>query len=279
MQRMVDAFKQRMAANVATTVRLIREIHIPFYAALSDEQLRANLTRAFEATADDLVLGRPHSMIQLLGFLGAERSNQGIAVIDVLTGLNLGFQAVTDDFAALFADDLEARLAWELARSDISYKGAAALASAYVDSRERVVRAQADEIVQLSLRVLPLYPGILALPLVGRISAERAEQLTEVLLAAISRHRCSHALIDLSGVAVFDSEAAAHLLRTARAVELLGAAPIFVGLTPAAARTIIALGHDGSAALGRLTTLADLESGLRHALAQLGVTLTRRQVL
>lgn len=272
MQRVIDAFRDRLAANVIASAERILEARIPFYLALPQAGLRGILTRAFEAAAEDLERGEPRSMVERLALLGAERSQQGIPVVDVLQGLNIGFRAVSDDFATHFADDLEALLFWERARSEIAYAGAVSLASAYLTARERVVGAQAEEIVQLSLRVLPLYPGILALPLVGRISGDRAQQITQVLLAAIARHRCSFALLDLSGVAVFDSEAAAHLMRTAQAAALLGATPIFVGVSPAAAQTIVGL--DSSAALGRLTTLADLESGLCHALGRLGVTLT-----
>lgn len=270
MPRVIEAFKVRLEANVIESARRIREVRVPFYMALPEAALRGILTRAFLAAAADLEAGGERNMSTLLAALGVERSRQGIAVIDVLNGLNIGFQAVSDDFAAHFADDIEARLAWESARSRIAHAGAASLASEYLAAREKVVRDQAEELAQLSLRVLPLYPGILVLPLVGRISGDRAAQITEVLLAAIARHRCRFALLDLSGVAAFDAEVATNLLRAASAVQLLGATPILVGLTAAAATTIVGL--DGSVTLGSIMTLADLESGLRHALAQLGVT-------
>ncbi len=271
MQRMIDAFKARLAANIATTMDRIRKVGVPFYMAMPEAALGAAVTRVFEAAVADVEAGGTRNMSALLARLGADRSKHGVAVIDVLSGINLGFQVVTEDFAALFAGDLEARLAWELARSEIAMAGAASLASEYLMAREAVVRAQAEELAELALRVLPLYPGILVLPLVGRISGERADQITQVLLAAISRHRCRFALLDMSGVAAFDAEVAGHLMRAAGAVRLLGATPVIVGLTATAARTIAGLG-DGGAVMGQLITLADLESGLRHALAQMGVS-------
>jgi rsbT co-antagonist protein RsbR len=269
MERVTAAFKERLASFVVTSAQRIRVAKVPFYMALPDATVLALLRRAFEAAARDLESGGMDNLVGLMSALGAERSKQGIPVIDVLSGFNIGFQTVSDDFAELFADDLEARLAWETARSRISFAGAASLASEYLAAREAIVRAQAEEIAELSLRVLPLYPGVLVLPLVGRISGERAGQITQVLLAEIARHRCRFALLDLSGVAAFDAEVAANLLRAARAVQLLGATPILVGLTAVAARTIAGLGGE---ALGPLLTLADLESGLRHAMTHLGVT-------
>ncbi len=274
MRRVTDAFKERLAINVATSATRIRAAGIPFYVAQSEAGLRGILTFAFEAAAADLESGGTRHMATRLAALGAQRSQQGIAVVDVLNGLNIGFQAVSDDFAVVFADDLEARLAWESARSEICHAGASSLASEYLKAREAVVQAQADELIELSLRVLPLYPGILVLPLVGRISAERADRITQVLLDSIARHRCRFALLDLSGVAAFDAEVAAHLMRAAQAVRLLGATPILVGLRAAAAQAIVGLSADGGVALGPLLTLADLESGLRHALSRLGVSWT-----
>lgn len=270
MQRVIDAFNAHLDANVATSAQRIREAGIPFYMALPLAALHGLLKRAFLAAAEDLAAGNAVQMSRLLAALGTERSQQGIPVLDVLAGLNIGFEAVSDDFAAHFGDDLEARLAWESARNRIEFAGAASLSSEYLAARERLVRAQAEELAQLSLRVLPLYPGILVLPLVGRISGDRAGQITQVLLDAIARHRCRFALIDLSGVAGFDAEVATYLLRAAQAVQLLGATPILVGLSAAAASTIVGL----DVSLGAVMTLADLEGGLRHALSQLGVRWT-----
>lgn len=269
MQRVLDAFQRRMEANVAESARRISDANLPFYSRLTWEQLCGVLRRAFEVTAGDLEHGAPRDLIQLMRALGNERSQQGVAVADIMTGLNLGFQAVSDDFAAHFEGDLEARLFWEQGRSRLAYAGGAALADAYLAARERVVRAQSDEILQLSTRVLPLYPGVLVFPLLGRIVAERAEQITQVLLESVARHACKFALIDISGLAVVDAEVVPHLVRAARAVQLLGATPVLVGASPAAARTMVEI----QTAPLHLTTLADLESGLRHALSELGVTL------
>ncbi len=272
MQRMIEAFKARLDHNVVASAARIRAAQLPFYLGLPEPALRGLLKRAFEITAGDLERGEPDGMIALMTSLGAERSQRGVAVMDVVSGLNLGFQVVSDDFASHFADDMQSRLDWEQMRSRIAYAGAAALADAYLAAREAVVRAQAQELVQLSMRVLPLYPGVLVLPLLGEIAGDRAAQLTEVLLAAVARHACKFALLDVSGVPTIDADAAAHLVRTAQAAQLLGATPLFVGLRPAAAQVMVQHGL----ALGQLTTLADLESGLRHALARLGVTLTAR---
>lgn len=184
MRRAIDAIKARLGAFVAQSERRLHEIQVPFYVSLPAPVLRATVTRAFEAVVADFAVGGTTHIVTLLGTLGRERSQQGIPVVDVLTGLNIGFQAITDDFAVLF-----------------------------------------------------------------------------------------------SGVAAFDAEVAGYLVRAAQATVLLGATPILVGLSAAAAQTLVGLGDDGGVALGPLLTLADLESGLRHALSRLGVAWTATREL
>jgi rsbT co-antagonist protein RsbR len=270
MQRLVDAFRSRLDANVAESAARIRAARLPFYEGLTDAQLSATLARAFEAAALDVALGEPQHLLQRMRDIAIVRSQRGVAVMDVVTGLNIGFQAVSDDLAARCPDDLELRLGWEQARAKIAYAGAAVLADTYLEAREAVVRAQSEALVQLSLRVLPLYPGVVVLPLLGELGAERAQQITEALLAAVTHHAATYALIDLSGVPSLDTDEAVGLLaRATQAIALLGATPILVGIQPAVAQSMSARG-----VLFRVPTLADLESGLRHALRGLGVALT-----
>ncbi|MDC0721417.1 STAS domain-containing protein [Nannocystis bainbridge] len=267
----MDAFRGRLNDNVAASAARIRAAKLPFYEGLTDPQLSATLARAFEAVALDLAHGEPQALLQRMREIAVVRSQLGVAVMDVVTGLNLGFQAVSDDFAAHHPDEPELRLGWERARAKLAYAGAAVLADTYLQAREAVVRAQSEALVRLSLRVLPLYPGVVVLPLLGELGAERAQQITEALLAAVARHSAAYALIDLSGVPSLDTDEAVQLLaRAAQAIELLGATPVLVGIQPAVAQSMSARGVSF-----RAPTLADLASGLRYALRGLGVELTQ----
>jgi anti-anti-sigma regulatory factor len=71
------------------------------------------------------------------------------------------------------------------------------------------------------------------------------------------------AILDISGVPVFDTDAAQLIIRLARLVGLLGAKIILVGMTPNNARTIVDLGID----LDQIVTSHALQDGLRTALA------------
>ncbi len=122
-----------------------------------------------------------------------------------------------------------------------------------------------DLIRQASTPIAPVHDGILVVPLVGVFDAFRAQLLTETLLAGVVKARAQVVILDISGVPVFDAEAADHVVRTARAVRLLGTRLILVGLSPTVARTIIELGVD----LAGLTTLSTLQDGLARALTLL----------
>lgn len=116
---------------------------------------------------------------------------------------------------------------------------------------------------EASTPVTSVVSGILVVPLVGTFDRFRAELLTERLLAEIGRTRARVAILDIGGVPVFDTDAAALIIRLARSVGLLGAKVILVGMSPENARTIVELGID----LDQIITCQALQDGLRKALA------------
>jgi rsbT co-antagonist protein RsbR len=124
------------------------------------------------------------------------------------------------------------------------------------------VRERNKTIHQLSVPILPVAEGVLALPLLGLFDHERARLLTEQLLAAIQRTRVHTVLIDITGVPTVDADTAAALVQSAQAVRLLGAEVVLVGIRAEVAGTIVSHGID----VDQLTTLRDLHSGLRYAL-------------
>lgn len=129
---------------------------------------------------------------------------------------------------------------------------------------KQALRAAVQE---LSTPIIPLYSGILVLPLVGRIDGGRAQDVTEQLLEAIAREQADIVLLDVTGISMLDTSVANHLMQTARAASLLGSQVILVGISAEIAQTLVHLNVD----LGSLITLSDLQSGVEFALAQLGL--------
>jgi anti-anti-sigma regulatory factor/HAMP domain-containing protein len=118
----------------------------------------------------------------------------------------------------------------------------------------------------LASPIIPVLDGILVMPLIGVIDTERAAMLIESLLRGVEQYRASLVILDVTGVPIIDTQVARTLLDAARAVKLLGTQTMLVGLRPELAQTIVGLGLD----LTELSTQADLQSGVRHAMRHRG---------
>lgn len=115
---------------------------------------------------------------------------------------------------------------------------------------------------QLSTPIVPIYDGIVVLPLIGAIDTGRANEIMERLLDEIGRLQVESVIIDITGVPLVDTSVAQHLLQTAQAARLLGASVILVGIGPQIAHTISQLGID----LSDVSTLPNLQAGVMVAL-------------
>lgn len=116
----------------------------------------------------------------------------------------------------------------------------------------------------LATPLLPVADGVVVLPLIGALDAERLTQIMETLLAGVVHHRAAVAIVDITGLRAVDSTAADGLVRAARAIRLLGAEAVLTGVGPAVAQTLVALGAD----LQDLVVLGDLKAGIAHALGR-----------
>ena len=122
-----------------------------------------------------------------------------------------------------------------------------------------------DTIKQLSAPLLPVHDGILVMPLIGHIDSVRGAQIIEELLTGVQRYQTGFVIIDITGVPVVDTAVANHLIQATRAVSLLGAQCVLVGISPEVAQTLVQLGVD----LSRLVTRSDLQAGIAYAMDQL----------
>jgi rsbT co-antagonist protein RsbR len=128
------------------------------------------------------------------------------------------------------------------------------------DLRERE-RAQAATIEQLSVPIIDLWEGVIALPIVGTIDESRAVRMTEALLEAIVQKGTRFAILDLTGAIATDGSIASHLGNMIRATRLVGSECLVSGLGPALARTLVEL----DVALS-VRTFGTLRAALRHAI-------------
>jgi anti-anti-sigma regulatory factor/HAMP domain-containing protein len=120
---------------------------------------------------------------------------------------------------------------------------------------------------EISSPVVPVFQGVLIMPLIGVITIDRGQLLTSALLAAIEQHRARIVILDVTGVPIIDEQIARVLLDSAQAARMLGAQVVLTGLRPELAETIVSLGLN----LAGLIVRADLQSGVAYALQQRAV--------
>ncbi|MFJ6504784.1 STAS domain-containing protein [Streptomyces sp. NPDC091879] len=141
----------------------------------------------------------------------------------------------------------------------------------YTRTREELISAQAEQLMELSTPVVKLWDGVIGVPLVGTLDSARTMVVMEKMLQALIDTGSEQAIIDITGVPAVDTEVAQHLLKTVVAARLMGAECTISGIRPQIAQTIVALGIN----FGDIVTKATLADALRHALRRSGVTFSR----
>jgi rsbT co-antagonist protein RsbR len=128
--------------------------------------------------------------------------------------------------------------------------------------QDELIRTQQGMLRELATPLVPVADEVIAMPLVGVIDTERANQILETLLQGVIAQRARVALLDVTGVRTMDTQAAEALIRAARAAQLLGAKVVLTGLSPLVAQTLVSLGVDFTG----IPTLRSLQVGIAHAL-------------
>lgn len=132
-----------------------------------------------------------------------------------------------------------------------------------LDARLAQIQEQHQEILELSAPILEVWDGVLAVPVIGKLTAERSAQLLTALLQAVSARGAGHVIIDLTGAGAVDVESADLLGRLIRAIGLLGAEGVLAGLRPELAAAMVEHGID----LGAIDTARNLRQALQRCIA------------
>ena len=242
--------------------------------ARSDAERRATLLAGLDALIG--MLQQPKQMLdQTLQELAGSQLRAGLGREESLALLGAQREAI---YRVIEQADLPSPelLAASRALEELGYQIAQVTIDLHhhdlVDRLQEASATQAqlrEAIQELSTPIIPLYSGVLAVPLVGRVDSQRAQTLTEAMLEAIAREQAEIVLLDITGVAVVDTNVANHLIQTARAAALLGSQVVLVGISAEVAQTLVQLGLD----LGQLVTLSNLQSGLEYALSRQGLAI------
>jgi rsbT co-antagonist protein RsbR len=207
-----------------------------------------------------LVLFLPMAIMAQLGAFDAAYDRVGIVgayIVPIITVAALAFTAllvfVLNNvlLEALAEAEQRGHLA-EVARADQSTM----LTQVQQQSADQ---ARLLELVrELEIPVIPLFAGVLAMPIVGHLDTQRMTALTSSLLDEVVRHRAHTVIVDLTAMAVSINAIASRLLNMAQSVRLLGAEVMITGIKAEVAQALVALGIS----FEQITTAASLQDGI-----------------
>ncbi|HEX6287785.1 MAG TPA: STAS domain-containing protein [Herpetosiphonaceae bacterium] len=268
MARFVSLYREHFEEVVAeTTERVIKEAG-GMYASLTPAELRPRVVTGLDALAQDLAEPVPHYFGEFWTTMSYHRAREGYTIAELQRTITI-VEEVARQLFHREIDDLAERLAAIEQLYTATGATRAIMFESFVRANEEVIRAQAAIVQELSSPIIPIYEGILVLPLVGAIDSRRAGQIMEHLLESITTYQASVVMLDVTGVPVIDTSVASYLLQTAQAVRLLGSQVILVGIRPEIAQTMVQLGID----LSDMVARANLQSGLEYALAGRGMAI------
>ena len=125
-----------------------------------------------------------------------------------------------------------------------------------IEEQLAIIRSQQDAIAALTSPIIEVWQGVLVVPLIGSLDADRAARLVEHLLAEVVRRQSDVVILDLTGISVVDPSTAQNLFDIMRSVRLLGAEGLVSGIRPNVAKTMVEL-DVASASWKTFPTLAE----------------------
>ncbi|WP_431036932.1 STAS domain-containing protein [Streptomyces sp. P6-2-1] len=196
----------------------------------------------------------------LLVELSRNRARQGFTPTETALGVFLLKEVVQPELAGSRAD-MDAFLDFSRLVDGLGLF----TVEAHATTREAIITAQAEQLLELSTPVVKVWDGVIAVPLVGTLDSARTQVVMEKLLQALIDHNSTQAIIDITGVSAVDTQVAQHLLKTVVAARLMGAECTISGIRPQIAQTIVGLGIE----FGDIVTKSSLADALAHALRRI----------
>ncbi len=157
-------------------------------------------------------------------------------------------------------DSLEQTVAQRTAELSAALNEVQARAAEQAELLNQIEEQQAV-IRDLSIPVLPVNDQTLVIPLVGSMDSARMLNLRQRSLEVLEQSRARTLILDVTGVALIDSQVAQGLIQTVQAARLLGAEVLLVGIRPEVAQTMVGLGIQ----LHMVRTFSSLQAALARS--------------
>lgn len=135
--------------------------------------------------------------------------------------------------------------------------------AALVEKSQQIANQSAALVEALSTPIIAVWPGVLALPLIGRIDSRRATNINITLLDRVAGEGASHVILDLTGVETIETSTVTAILQMVRAIGMLGARCLVTGIHPRAALQLV----ECSDQTAQIHTFARVSDALARVLA------------
>lgn len=117
-----------------------------------------------------------------------------------------------------------------------------AFSEAGVEHNNETFKYAKEELLELSVPVVPLTADVAILPIIGTIDTRRSAELLNKSLKQGRELGLSYLIVDLSGVNMIDTAVAHNLFQLNDALNVVGITAVFSGLRPELAQTVVSLG-------------------------------------
>lgn len=123
-----------------------------------------------------------------------------------------------------------------------------------------------EQIQSLSSPLVPVADGIAILPVIGNVTARRAQTIIDRVLEKCAEAEVRYLVVDVSGVSQINSVVGEYLLKLVNTLKIIGVVPVITGIQPFMA---LKVPHFAEALSGIL-----IEANLQTALRKLGFQLS-----
>lgn len=151
-----------------------------------------------------------------------------------------------------------------MAENVLAQQTALAARNAELEQSMQAQRRLFETVQQLSTPLLPVWEGVVVMPIVGHVDAERGQAILDALLHGIAEQRARVAILDITGIAMVDTSVVAILTHAMQAAALIGATPMLAGISATTAQLMV---QQGIADL-RVPTYRNLQSAIMAAIEQ-----------
>ncbi|KAB8139804.1 STAS domain-containing protein [Chloroflexia bacterium SDU3-3] len=259
MPTLTDLFQQHFSAIVEDVAIAVVAQAGGGYQQQQIEQFRPSAERGMALYGRDIAEGKQEHFASFWLMRAPERVRSGYGIEEMMRSIMVANEIVIRHLLPHYQGDMSGMQAMITQVCAIADHAKLALFRA-------VERAHQEVIQELSAPIVPIVSGVLVMPLVGTLDDRRASGIIATLLTEITEQQARIVLLDITGVPVVDTDVAHHLIQAARAVKLLGADMVLVGIRPEIAQTIVQLG----VSLSDMATCANLQAGFAYAMQRLG---------